>query len=133
MVCPSARPSVSLAVTCLSDFKEVRDAVFGMELKPNYKHAVDKFRESYIFLQKYVQENFQVSLEVSWKVHMVANHIVPFVENSKCGLGRYAEQCGEAIHAKFKPTWQRYKVDRSNSNHGLKLKASVVNLGYKRL
>ena len=50
-----------------------------------------------------------------------------------CGLSKYAEQCGEAIHAKFKPTWQRYKCNIDHKDYGDRLKTAVVDFGIKRL
>ena len=91
-----------------------------------------KFTDSYSFVQEYVKQ-FGGCLEVSWKIHIIANHIIPFIEYTGHGLGHFAEQCGEAIHAKFKPTWQRYKTGPSNEQYGRKLKSSIVNFGVKRL
>ena len=57
----------------------------------------------------------------------------PFVKHPGCGLSKYAEQCGVAIHAKFKPTWQIYKCNIGHKDYGDRLKTAVVEFGIKRL
>ena len=43
------------------------------------------------------------------------------------------EQCGEAIHAKFKPIWARFKRDNKNPDHGGKFKSAVVDFDLRRI
>ena len=72
-------------------------------------------------------------LTVTWKVHIVMVHVAPFVKLHNCGLGRYAEQVGESIHAKFKPTWSRYKRTEGHSEHGDRLLSACTNFGARRM
>ena len=51
----------------------------------------------------------------------------------KACLSKYAEQCGKAIHAKFKPTWQRYKCSIDHKYYRDRLKTAVIDFGIKRL
>ena len=51
---------------------------------------------------------------------------VPFVLHNKSSLGNYAEQCGEAIHHKFKKTWSNYKRSVGHDNYDKNLKSAVV-------
>ena len=55
--------------------------------------------------------------------------VEPFVNGHKCGLGKYAEQCGESIHAKFKPTWSRFARSEGHSEHREKLLSAVKQFG----
>ena len=73
-----------------------------------------------------------INLKPNWKVHIIVNHIVPFVKHHNIGLGAFAEQAGEAIHAKFKPTWQRYKVNKEHLQHGERLEKAVVDFNMRR-
>ena len=73
------------------------------------------------------------TLTVSWKIHIICCYVFPFVKHAGCSLSKYAEQCGEAIHAKFKPTWQRYKRNIDHKDYGDRLKTAVVDFGIKRL
>ena len=47
-------------------------------------------------------------------------HVEQFIKTNNKSLGKYSEheQCGEAIHAKFKPIWARFKRDNKNPDHG---------------
>jgi len=56
-------------------------------------------------------------LVTSWKIHVAVRHIVPFVLHNKSSLGNYAEQCGEAIHNKFKKTWPNNKRSVGHDNY----------------
>ena len=81
-------------------------------------------KESFLNLQDYA-ESLNYKLSVTWKVHILLCHVLPFCLSVDCGLARFAEQTGEAIHAKFKPTWQCYKVKPDKANHGEKLCSAV--------
>ena len=41
------------------------------------------------------------TLTVPWKIHIICSHVFPSVKHAGCSLSMYAEQCGEAIHAKL--------------------------------
>ena len=69
---------------------------------------------------------FDEELVTSWKIHVAVCHIVPFVLHNKSSLGNYAEQCGEAIHHKFKKTWSNYKRSVGHDNYDKNLKSAVV-------
>ena len=60
-------------------------------------------------------------------------HVEQFIKTNNKSLGKYSEQCGEAIHAKFKPTWARFKRDNKNPDHGEKLKSAVVDFDLRRI
>ena len=90
------------------------------------------FKDAFLCLQE-TAFSLGKTLTVSWKIHIICCLVFPFVKHAGCGLSKYAEQCGEAIHAKFKPTWQRYKHNIDHKNYGDRLKTAVVDFGIKRL
>ena len=45
----------------------------------------------------------------------------------------FAEQTGEAIHAKFKPTWAHFKRDEEHPEHGRRMLAAVTQFGGRRI
>ena len=93
-------------IKCLRDFKLVKSSCFGNNLEVDYERNVNSFRDSFLFCCE-VAASLETQLRVSWKVHAVMNHVVPFCKEHNCGLSRFAEQTGEAIHSKFAPTWAR--------------------------
>ena len=83
-------------------------------------------------------KEFQVVLELSGRKteQLISGLILDSIKNflshvqfHNCGLARYAEQVGEAIHAKFKPTWGRYKRAEGHSEYGNRLFSAVINFG----
>ena len=75
---------------------------------------------------------FLTNLTVSWKIHILVCHILPFVEHNNISLGNYAEQCGEDVHHKFKKTWVNYKRTIGHKNYAEKLKSAVVNFNLNK-
>ena len=73
------------------------------------------------------------TLKVNWKIHMLFNHVSEFCNFHKSGLGKFAEQTGESIHAQFKKTWERYKRDPCHNEQGKYLKNSIINFNMRRL
>ena len=90
------------------------------------------FRDAFLCLQE-TASSLRKTLTVSWKIHIIYYRVFPFVKHAGCGLSKYAEQCGEAIHTKFKPTWQRYKCSIDHKDYRDRLKTAVVDFGIKRL
>ena len=107
-------------VQCIKDFKAVKDSCFGRTLEPGYQQAIIKFKNSFLSTQE-VADILGKKLSVSWKVHILLCHVQPFVQYHNCGLSKFAEQCGESIHSKFKPTWNRFKRQEENKDHGGKI------------
>ena len=46
-------------------------------------------------------------------MHMLEDHVVPFIRQWKVGLGFYGEQGGESLHHEFKRMKLRYKNIKS--------------------
>ena len=72
-------------------------------------------------------------INTSWKVHILLCHVQPYVEHHNQGLGNFAKQCGESIHAMFKPTWSRFKRQKEHPDYGERLLSAVVDFGAKRI
>ena len=48
-------------------------------------------------------------INISPKMHMLEDHVIPFVRKWRVGLGFYGEQGGESLHHQFKSMRNRYK------------------------
>ena len=114
----------------LRTFKSVKEACFGRKLDSDSDQKISMFRDAFLCLQE-TAYSFRKTLTVSLKIHIICCHAFPFVKHAGCGLSKYAEQCGEAIHAKFKPTWQIYKHSTDHKDYGGRLKTAVVDFGIK--
>ena len=124
-------PDIMPFVECLKCFKQVVDDCFSSILSPDLEKDMVKLKVSFIKCQN-IAENVDFNLNVTWKVHILFCHVVPFCLKKRCGLSKFAEQTGEAIHSKFKPTWQRFKRSGVHPNHGENLLKSVVDFSNRR-
>ena len=104
---------------------------FSLNLNPSYDQSMTEFRNNIIYLQEYLP-SYNLELKISWKLHIVLSHVVPFCENQKCGLARFAEQAIKSVHPKFKSTWNRYKISSIHSGHGDALKNAVTSFSARR-
>nr|XP_047122294.1 uncharacterized protein LOC124805836 isoform X2 [Hydra vulgaris] len=99
---------------------------------PTTKSSISNLKNSFLSAQE-VAVNLNKQINTTWKVHILLCHVQPYVEHHNKGLGNFAEQCGESIHAKFKPTWTRFKRQIEHSEHGDRLLSAVVDFGAKRI
>lgn len=116
----------------LRNFKLVVADCFGSELKPTYKDTLTIFGQCYINLVDWAENSLQQKLTVTWKVHILIAHLHQFIAIKNEGLAPYAEQAGEAVHAKFKSTWQRYKRNVNHTEHGIQLQRAVSEFSSRR-
>ena len=77
--------------------------------------------------------NDDVDLSLPWKLHIICVHLPQFLERHQTGLSKYAEQCGEAVHADFKKTQRRFNVRESHPEHGKRLRNGIVDYSSRRL
>ena len=131
-VVTSQVPQLRPIVQCMKDFKKVKDSCFGRTLESDYKLAFAKLKNSFLSTQDLAQV-LGKKISVSWKFHILLCHVQPFVEYHNCGLSKFAEQCGEAIHSKFKPIWSRFKRKEEHTRHGEQLLSSVVDFNGRRI
>ena len=87
------QPQLLSVVDCLRNFQTLKKEAFGISIGENVDEAVKLFKSSYEDLVSYVEDTFEgVALTVSWKVHIAACHIDPFLSKSSQGLDVYSEQ-----------------------------------------
>ena len=122
-------------INLLRAFKSVKDAAFGKDLKPEFETTINNFADTFKSLQNDIHNtNIEgLILSTTWKIHIIVSHIVPFVKHYNLGLGNFAEQAGEAVHAKIKPTCKRYKVSIEHIKHGEEFKKAVVDFNTRRV
>ena len=60
------------------------------------------------FLQ-YLRHNFP-DVTISPKLHMMEDHIIPFITRWGAGCGFFGKQGGESIHAKFNNLKRTYRI-----------------------
>ena len=93
---------------------------FGNELKPEWKKSLNDFANAYKEIP---------NITIPLKIHILLAHVVEYLEkygNNK-GLGFYSEQTGEALHQKFEPIFNKYKIKDINAdNYGKHLEKAVV-------
>ena len=94
--------------------------------------SIERFKLSFKECQE-LSFSLDQELRLTWKLHIIFNHIIPFCQHHNSVLGIYAEQTGESIHCKFKATYARYKRDQSHQEHGSKLKKAILDFGGRRM
>ena len=105
----------------LMKFKVVVDGCFSLDLSNNYQQDIDDFISSVQSLISYSKEYLNLTLNPTWKVHILVTHLKLFLDEKKVGLGIYCEQTSEAAHSILKPTIRRFKRKADHDLHGPKL------------
>ena len=54
-------------------------------------------------------------VKITPKLHLLEDHVIPFVKKWQCGFGFYGEQGGESIHSVFNNLDARYRNIRNPS------------------
>jgi len=132
IIVTSEAPQLLQIVKCFKDFRAVKEACFGKNLEKGFHRSFEQLKNSFISVQE-MAEGLGGKLSITWKIHILLCHVLPFVEYNNCGLSKYAEQCGEAIHSKFKPTHSRYKRMEEHPEHGERLLSSVLSFNGRRI
>ena len=115
-------------------FQIVKKGCFSTDLATTYSQDFDIFNESVHGLIKYAEEELQINLHPTWKIHILVLHLKPFLAKKKVGLGIYCEQTSEAAHAVMKPTISRFKRKADHPLHGprlLRAAASFTNRTFR--
>ena len=110
----------------LSKFKVVVKACFSLDLAVTYRADIDRFNASVHNLVKHFNEVLKITLNPTWKVHILVCHLKQFLDEKKVGLGIYCEQTSEAAHSIMKPTIQRFKRKADHELHGPRLKRAAA-------
>ena len=101
--------------------------------KESYKEDIRQFREAAAAMIAHAKEVRGKVLRPTWKVHILACHVEPFLEEKQVGLGVFCEQTTEAAHCVMKPTVQRFKRKADHLLHGPRLKRACVDFSSKRV
>ena len=125
-------PYLGAFVQCLKDFRNIKRSCFGFQLEDEYESCISSFKNSFLAYQE-IAISVGKKLSLTWKIHIVINHVAPFVKHNRTGLGQYAEQVGESIHAQFKPTWKRFKRSESHPEHNTRLLSAVKDFNQRRM
>ena len=104
--------------------------VFNNNVLPYKEEAVDTFVE-------YYRKTFPTATFIP-KLHMMEDHVIPWIKNWKVGCGIMGEQGGESLHASFNYTEHAYnnmrdRVERLRvllRNHLLKVLPTNTSLDY---
>jgi hypothetical protein len=108
----SQKREAEMFVDALKAFDDVRLHTFGYSLLPNWWSSILDFQEAYSKLE----------ISITTKVHIILDHLMPFLEDHKSGLGKFSEQCFESIHYDWLDSWKNYLVkDMKSVSFGQKL------------
>ena len=117
----------------LMKFKVVVDGCFSLDLSNNYQQDINDFISSVQSLISYSKEYLNLTLNPTWKVHILVTHLKLFLDEKKVGLGIYCEQTSEAAHSILKPTIQRFKRKADHDLHGPKLMRAASSFSSKNM
>ena len=117
-----ARPIIG----CLQAFRDLKDKCFSWELDDGWEVAINLYIRKFTELQEYSMTVLGLELSCTWKIHVLACHLKPFLSKHQCGMARFAEQTGESIHAKMKPVLGRHKRKPGHKEHAIRQKNAVV-------
>ena len=117
----------------LAALVKVKNSCFSVDLYPSYKEDIRQFREAAAAMIAHAKEVRGKVLKPTWKVHILACHVEPFLEEKQVGLGVFCEQTTEAAHCVMKPTVQRFKRKADHLLHGPRLKRACVDFSSKRV
>lgn len=102
-------------VKCLHDFENVVKACFSSELDPKFTIYIQIFEKSFTDLE----------IPLTPKIHALIYHVPQFCVEHQRGLAFFSEQAVESVHADFKKTWNKYKVDKSHPSYSRRLLQAV--------
>lgn len=94
----------------LVKFKLFKDAFFGTVLSSNYLDIAADFKS-----QLYLMHT-SLKLPITPKLHMMAEHVVQWVEKYGRALGDESEQAVEAAHASYDELWRSFCVKDDESD-----------------
>ena len=120
-------------ITLMKQLKEVKDKTFSWELEEGWEEAITTFTRMFSELQAYCSNTLGITLETSWKIHILTAHLQPFLSEAGCGLARYAEQTGESIHCHLKPTLQAHRRKECHPQHGTRQQKAIAQFSANNL
>ena len=96
---------------------------FSYNLDPNSELKIKQFENLYR----------KLGISETLKAHVLFQDIPRFLEYRDHGLGKYSEQAIESAHALENGTWEKYKVDLANTNYGIQMYRSTLELNSKNI
>ena len=93
----------------LKQFKLLKDCLFGTSLPSNYNEVVSRFKAQLALLHN------SLGLPITPQLHVMAEHMVQWVDKHGRALGEESEQAVEAVHATFADLWGHFLVKDDKS------------------
>eukprot|EP00733_Pompholyxophrys_punicea_P000585 Pompholyxophrys_punicea_v1_NODE_178_length_2994_cov_7.487581.p1 type:complete len:680 gc:universal NODE_178_length_2994_cov_7.487581:2498-459(-) len=112
-------------LSALRELNRVVVACFGMHREADYQKRIADFIDAYK----------RTKLSVTLKVHVLAKHVVDYLETrseANMGLAFYSEQATESSHSKYKRAWKRFKTNVDNPLYGERLLNCVKDFNFQR-
>lgn len=94
----------------LVEFRRFKDTFFGTFLPSNYKDVATAFQAQLYLLHS------TLGLPITPKLHMMAEHVLDWVDRHGRALGEESEQAVEAAHATFDTLWESFIVNDEASD-----------------
>ena len=94
----------------LVEFRRFKDTFFGTFLPSNYKDVATAFQAQLYLLHS------TLGLPITPKLHMMAEHVLDWVDKHGRALGEESEQAVEAAHATFDTLWESFIVNDEASD-----------------
>ena len=110
----------------MEQLKVVKDKTFSWELEEGWEEAITTFTSMFSELQDYCISTLGITLDISWKIHIITAHLKPFLAHAGCGLARFAEQAGESIHCNLKPTLLAHRRKECHPEHGARQQNAIA-------
>ena len=92
-------PDGFLFVNLIESFKNVKDAIFGLELASNYVEVTENLK-----LHLHLA-HIGSNVPLTPKLHIISTHVVQWVRQTGKGLAKANEAAGEAAHHIW---WETY-------------------------
>ena len=73
-------------IALMMQLKVVKDKTFSWELEEGWEEAITTFTSMFSELQAYCSNTLGITLECSWKIHIIAAHLQPFLSEANCGM-----------------------------------------------
>ena len=108
----------------LIEFKKFKDTFFGNVLPSNLKDVAASFKTQLALLHT------SQGVPITPKLHMMAEHVIEWVNKHGRALGVEGEQAVEAVHASFYALWHSFIVKDDESDIFLKNGKKAILKGY---
>lgn len=116
-------PDAAFFVSIFGALKLVVEACFGQELKPDYTDRIEHF----IWLLR------EHKISFTPKIHIIAFHVVEFLEVNQRGLGVYSEQPFETVHHEWTNFFNTYGSSSAKENFSTTLLRGVIKFKCRNL